>query len=372
MHIAIDVRSLMEGRHSGVEEYTIRIINALSRVAASNTYHLFYSSQKGVKLPKFRENVVVHAFRYPNKLFNTSQLICSRPRWDRMLPVKPDVVFVPNPRLAPLSYGVPLVTTIHDLAFERFPEFLTVKRRIWHASIRPRLLLQNSDHIIAVSGHTKEDVVNMYGIDSQKISIVYSGVFHATHHATPVDVQRVAHSYALPEKFLLFIGTQEPRKNITGVIEAYDAIAHAVPHHLVIAGEHGWKTKHLIAAITQSPHRNKIHTIGCIAEEEKSALYAAADLFVYPSFYEGFGFPPLEAMLAGTPAVVSFNSSLPEVVGQWATMVDPYNTSQLASVLQEMLLTPTRVPEHVRAEIKEKYSWDRAARQTIEILEAVA
>lgn len=369
MHIAIDVRSLMEGRHSGVEEYTIRIIDALSRIAASHTYHLFYNSAKKVTLPKFRENVVLHAFRYPNKIFNTSQLLCNRPRWDRMLPVAPDVVFVPNPRLTPLSYGVPLVTCVHDLSFERFPEFLTMKRRLWHTLMRPQLLLQNSDHVIAVSEHTKEDVVHMYGIDSKKISVIYSGVSSTA--VSPGDVQRIKRVHGLPEKFLLFIGTQEPRKNIAGVIDAYTAIAHTIPHHLVIAGERGWKTAQLAKSIASSAYGDRIHSMGFVEESEKSALYAAADLFVYPSFYEGFGFPPLEAMLAGTPAVVSFNSSLPEIVGEWATMVDPYNTAQLSSVLRELLTTPTRVPETVRAAIRAKYSWDRAAKETIKVLESV-
>ncbi len=369
MHIAIDVRSLMEGRHSGVEEYTIRIIEALSRIAASHTYHLFYNSAKKVTLPKFRENVVVHGFQYPNKIINTAQLICSRPRWDDMLPVKIDVVFVPNPRLTPLSYGVPLVTTVHDLSFERFPEFLTMKRRMWHTLMRPRLLLQNSDHVIAVSEHTKEDVVHLYGIDPKKISIIYSGVSSTA--VSPGDVQRIKRTYNLPEKFLLFVGTQEPLKNIAGVTDAYTAIAHNVPHHLVIAGEQGWKTAQLAQSIHSSAYADRIHSIGFVPEAEKSALYAAADVFVYPSFYEGFGFPPLEAMLAGTPAVVSFNSSLPEITGEWATMVDPYNTPQLASVLQEILLNPNRVPESIRVAIREKYSWEKAAEQTIKVLESV-
>ena len=156
------------------------------------------------------------------------------------------------------------------------------------------------------------------------------------------------------------------------MIDAYTAIAHTVPHHLVIAGERGWKTAQLAKSIASSAYADRIHSMGFVDEAEKSALYAAADLFVYPSFYEGFGFPPLEAMIAGTPAVVSFNSSLPEVVGEWATMIDPYNTPQLASVLQEMLLTPTRVPESVRAAIREKYSWEKAAQQTVKVLENVA
>jgi glycosyltransferase involved in cell wall biosynthesis len=289
-----------------------------------------------------------------------------------MLPIIPDVVFIPNPHRTPVSHDLPLVSVVHDLGFERFPEFLTFRRRMSHQLLRnPQLLLQNSDHVIAVSQHTKEDVLRLYGVDPNRISVVYSGLHTNSGMPTVVDIQALIRRHHLPEKFLLFIGTMEPRKNIMSVVQAFDAIAHGVPQHLVIAGEQGWKSHELHRALAASAYRDRIHLIGFIPEEEKSALYAAADLFVYPSFYEGFGFPPLEALVAGTPVVTSFNSSLPEVVGKWATLIDPYNTPQLAAVLQEYLLTPTRVPISVRKEIQETYSWERAAKQTISVLEGV-
>src|SRR3989338_3499521 len=144
MHIAIDVRSLMEGRHSGVEEYTTRMIDAMSRVRSKHQYHLFYNAAKPVQLPLFRKNVSVHAFRHPNKLFNTSQLLFRFPKWDRIIPVPIDVFFVPNPRLIPLTHGKPFVTVAHDISYERFPEFLTWKRKLWHIAMQPKSLLARS------------------------------------------------------------------------------------------------------------------------------------------------------------------------------------------------------------------------------------
>ncbi len=371
MHIAIDVRSLMGTRHSGVEEYTTQIIRAMSVAAPLHTYHLFYNSAREVHLPVFRENVVVHPFRYPNKVFNALQWAFRAPRWDKMLRQNIDVVFVPNPRLVPLSYSVPLVTVAHDVSFERFPEFLTLRRRIWHSLMRPRELMQRSDHIISVSEHTRRDLVDVYGINSNKVSVVYPGVRSERANVRPLDVQRVLTKYKLPPKFLLFVGTMEPRKNILGVIDAFSAIANRISQDLVIAGEQGWKMKQLASEVASSPYADRIHVVGFVAEEDKNALYAAADLFVYPSFYEGFGFPPLEAMLAGTPAIASFNSSLPEVVGQWATLIDPYNTPQMASVFEELLAAPVRVSAAVQQEIRKKYSWEEAGRETVKILESV-
>lgn len=361
----------MEGRHSGVEEYTTQIIRAMSTASPLHTYHLFYNSAKKVHLPVFRENVVVHSFRYPNKLLNASQFALAVPRWDKMLGQHMDVVFVPNPRLTPLSHRTPLVTVAHDVSFERFPEFLTLKKRVWHSLMRPLELLKRSDHIIAVSEHTKRDLTDVYDIHQNNVSVIYPGVVLEASAVRPLDVQRILRKYTIPSRFLLFVGTMEPRKNISGVITAFSAIANRVSQDLVIAGEQGWKMRELTSVVAASPYADRIHVIGFVEEEDKGALYAAADLFIYPSFYEGFGFPPLESMLAGTPAVVSFNSSLPEVVGQWATLVDPYNTSQIAAVLEELLASPVRVPLQIQQEIRAKYSWEHAGRETVKILESV-
>lgn len=378
MHIAIDVRSLMEGRHSGVEEYTTQIIRAMARVAPRHTYHLFYNSAREVTLPKFASNVVEHAFRYPNKFFNTAQWLTGYPRWDRLVHPergrrKMDVFFVPNPRLMPLSAPTPLVVVAHDLSFERFPEFLNLRRRAWHAMMRPRLLMQNADHVIAVSEHTKHDLMSLYDMKPDTISVIHSGIAQENKTARSVlAIQRMRQQYHLPERFVLYVGRLEPRKNIPGIIRAYSAVANRVPHHLVIAGEAGWREQGITDAIEESRFRERIHLIGFVAQSDKPALYAAADLFVYPSFYEGFGFPPLESLVAGTPVVTSFNSALPEVVGKWATLIDPYNTAQIAAVIQELLTQPERVPPLVQQEIRQTYSWDTAARQTIKVLESVA
>lgn len=371
MRIAIDVRSLMEGRHSGVEEYTTQIIRAMVRAAPDHEYHLFYNSAKQVSLPDLGEAVALHGFRYPNKAFNTMQFALNWPHWDSL--VRADCFFVPNFRLMPLSRNIPVVTTVHDLSFERFPELFSWRRRVWHKLMRPRVLVKNSDQVIAVSQATKEDVVDIYGIEEKDVLVVYSGISGEVGELSeeePFKV-KVKKKYQLPDKYVLFLGTFEPRKKVSNIILAFDAIADKVSHDLVLAGEKGWLMGEIKRALSVVKNRQRIHVLGYVPPQDKRALYSQADLFVYPSIYEGFGFPPLEALLSGTPVITSCNSSLPEVVGEWATLVEPDDAAELALTMKELLNDLPDVPERVGREIVKKYSWDRAARETLKVLESV-
>lgn len=369
MKIAIDIRSLMEGRASGVEAYTTHIINALLAAAPQHSFQLFYNAARRVSLPPFSNRAHITAWHAPNKVLNALQWAVQLPRWDQL--VSADCYFVPSFRLLPVAPHIPVVTTVHDLSFERFPEFFSWRRRVWHRLMRPRRLMETSRHLIAVSHATAQDLQDLYGVPAQKITVIHSGV-----HTLPVTARNskthVRERYRLPPRFILYCGTLEPRKNITSIIHAFSAIAASIPHDLVLAGARGWLTGAIDQAIHNSPHQHRIHRPGFIAEADKMSLYASADLFVYPSFYEGFGFPPLEALLAGTPVVTSYNSSLPEVVGEWVTLVDPYNPNELALVLKELLHDPPAVSPQVQASITQKYSWQHAAQQTLQVIEAAA
>lgn len=277
---------------------------------------------------------------------------------------------MPNVRLMPLNPMSPLVAVAHDLSYERFPELYSWQRRVWHRLVRARYLLQSADHVVAVSEATAGDVRSLYGVSENRVSVVYSGVPGAGEVSSKARAVAKAR-YNLPEQFVLYLGTLEPRKNVVSIIRAFDVIAHSVSHDLVIAGSPGWLMKEFNKALAGVKHRSRIHVTGFIREQDKMALYELADLFVYPSLYEGFGFPPLEALLNGTPVVTSLNSALPEVVGEWATLIDPYDRSELALVMKELLNDLPEVSEEDKRAIREKYSWDEAARQTLKIIESV-
>lgn len=369
MRIAIDVRSLMEGRVSGVEEYLTQLLHALARVAPQHNYHLFYNSARPVNLPRLSSHFQIHAFHYPNKFFNAFQWGLSLPRWDSL--VEADCFFLPSLRLLPLKMGTPLVTTVHDLSFERFPEFFSRQRQRWHRLMKPRQLMERSNHLIAVSQATASDLQELYHIPGNKISVLHSGIAQYSDPISADALRRVRQKYNLPEKFILYLGTLEPRKNVPTIIEAFTAIASQVPHSLVLAGAEGWLTSAIENALKKSSARDRIFLPGFIAQADKATALTAAALFVYPSFYEGFGFPPLEALAAGTPVITSFNSALPEVVGKWAYLINPYEPAELALCMKEALNDPLLITEAVQQEIRETYSWDTTARKTIEVLERV-
>lgn len=368
MRIAIDARSLMDRRHSGIEEYTIRIVTAMAQVAPQHQYVLFYNGVSPLVVPPALRRHAILATRYPNIFFNAFQSITNWPKWDRLLSA--DCFFVPSFRLLPLTPRSPVVTTVHDLSFERFPEFFSGKRRLWHRLMRPQLLMKNSDHLIAVSEATARDLTELYRIPRDKISVIHSGIapLPVTARNAVVHVRK---KYHLPSHYILYFGTLEPRKNIESIIHAFNAIAHHLPHDLVIAGGRGWLTQSIDRAIQSSPVPERIHLVGSVAEADKWALFAEASLFVYPSFYEGFGFPPLEALVSGTPVVTAHNASLPEIVGKYATLIDPYNPAELAAVIAQLVATPTRVSRNIQEEILATYSWRKTATQTIERIEAV-
>ena len=376
MRIGVDIRCLMDGKRTGVEEYTLGALRAMLAVAPEDTFVLFANSRKPMRLPEFSApNVELHTFAYPNKAFNLSLKLLRQPTIDHLLGGV-DVLFVPSVRLAPRSSGCPLVVTFHDLSFVRHPDYFSRRRRIWHWLMEPQRLAEDASSVITVSHATARDVAQLYEVPSEKIHVIHSGV---NEHMKPIDrasgeAQRVRARYGLPEHFVLFLGTLEPRKNLRGLLDAYRAVRERgeFPHHLVLTGVRGWIDDAFFAQVQGSPIASAVRFTGFVEDRDKPALYSLADLFVYPSFYEGFGFPPLEALACGTPVVTSYNSAIPEIAGSWATLVNPYDTNELAAVLRECLLEPRRVPPHVSKEIRARYSWERAGRETLSVLHKAA
>jgi len=375
MVIGIDIRVLGSGRKSGVEEYTENLLSHMLPLDTTVQFKLFYSSYR-TELPSFSwlalSNVSLFSFKISNRALLYTTRLFNRPFIDKKLKGV-DVFFAPHFFSTALSPKVRRVTTFHDLSFEQFPEFFSRKQRLWHRFVSPAWQARFSDQLITVSDSTKQDLSSRYHIDPARITTIHSGVSATFRPLTTEMIEQFRHQHRLPEKFILFFGAFEPRKNLLGIIRAFE-MTKSMPGmeqvHLVLAGAPGWLNQEGIAYTKHSSYANHIHILDQVQNDERTFLYNAATVFAYPSFFEGFGFPPLEAMACGIPVIASYTSSLPEVVGDAGILVNPYNLSEMAyamhSAVTDVPLRTTLIERGLQR--VQRFSWHRCAKETLDIL----
>ncbi|MGQ9667756.1 MAG: glycosyltransferase family 4 protein, partial [Anaerolineae bacterium] len=237
--------------------------------------------------------------------------------------------------VSPLAWRGPTVVTVFDLSFLLFPERFRVYNRLY-LRLFTQLSARRADRVIVISESTKQDALRLLGLDPRRVAVVYCGVDEMYRPLPAEVVEDYRRRRGLPENFVLFVGTLEPRKNIVGLIEAYRLLTAEWPRPastlpaLVIAGAKGWYYQDVYQAVQRAGLTEQVVFTGYAPADELPFLYNAAVLFVYPSLYEGFGLPPLEAMACGTPVVVSDRSSLPEVVGDAGLLVNPSEPAEMA------------------------------------------
>jgi glycosyltransferase involved in cell wall biosynthesis len=257
--------------------------------------------------------------------------------------------------------------TIHDLFPLINPELSLEGQSSLFENIKPNL--DKIDRIIAVSQSTKNDIMKYLDVHEDKITMIYEGV---DEKYKPVeDCSKIKKKYGV-DKFILFVGTLEPRKNIPNLIKAF-AKLNSTEYKLVITGKKGWKYKSIFNTAESLKITDKTVFTGYVPEDDLPALYSAADLFVYPSLYEGFGIPPLEAMACGTPVITSNRSSLPEVAGNAALLVDPEDTDELAEAMMKVIGDSCLRDVMTKRgfEQAKKFSWDQCVRKTIRVYKQI-
>ncbi|KKP68050.1 MAG: Glycosyl transferase group 1 [Candidatus Moranbacteria bacterium GW2011_GWE1_35_17] len=381
MKIGIDIRCLSEGRRTGVEEYSINLLDKIFKEGTKHEYVLFLNSWKkpGIDLDwiKKYKNVEIKMFHFPNKILNLFLWYLNWPKIDKLLGGV-DIFFMPNLNFIALSPESKLILTIHDLSFEYFPESFSFKRRLWHVFINPKKLIKKASKVLAISDSTRDDLAVFYKIDPKKIEVIYNGI---SDEFTKIDrnnpkLLEVKNRYKLPFNFVLFLGTFEPRKNIIGIVQAYEILRDEKNktldrYKLVIAGSNGWKSKEIQKSIINSKYSQDIRWIKFIENEDKVYVYNLASLFVYPSFFEGFGIPPLEAMKCGVPVVAADNSSLVETVGEGGVMVDANRPDEIALASREFLLNKDFAESFSMDRFKQvqKFSWTKSAKKFLEVIE---
>jgi len=378
MTIGIDVRILGGSEEGGIAQYVINLLPKLFQVDRSIKFKLFFNSFRSKKISYdwlSEKNVELFKFNIPNHLLFASAKLFNRPFIDKILGGV-DVFFSPHFFLAPLSKNCKSVVTFHDLSFVRYPEFFSRRKNFWHNfEMNPKKQAREADKIIAMSCSTRNDLVSTFGINPDKIKVIYSGVSDKFFNKPEKNqVEAIKNKHKLPEKFFLFLGTIEPRKNVLGVLKAFEFIKSkkliSDDINLVIAGSLGWLYQDVLDFYTRSAYKNFIKFIGFVAEEDKVTLYSLARVFVYPSFFEGFGLPLLESMAAGVPTVTSRISSLPEVSGNSALLVDPYNIKSIAEAMSALFLNPN-LHSHFSQSGRERarqFSWKKTAEDTLKTL----
>lgn len=273
--------------------------------------------------------------------------------------------------VTPLLSPCPTVVTIFDLSFLRFPESFRRANRAYLRLFTP-LSARRAQRVIAISEHTKRDVVHLLGVPAEKVEVIYCGVEPEFYPRSRAEVQAFRQQKGLPERFVLFVGTLEPRKNVRRLIEAYAQIRD-LGVKLVIVGGKGWLYGDIFASVERLGLSSEVLFAGYVPAEELPLWYNAAELFVFPSLYEGFGLPPLEAMACGTPVVSSNAASLPEVIGEAGLLVAPQDAEGLTEAMRRVL-----GDQSLREQLRERglrqarqFSWEKAAQQTITVYQQV-
>jgi len=379
MRIGFDIRCLMNKKYSGVSWYAFNLLNALLAIDQKNEYVLFYNSAKPVSLPKFAQpNARLVDFHWPNKLFNSLLIFFDWPKLDQLIGGC-DIFFTPNLHFVSWSDRCKKIVVIHDLSFWVNPVWFTLKQRLWHKLILNTKIVQTADVIIADSYSTKNDLVDLLGIRPEKIRVVYLGM---TNDQLPITNEifntklhdEILDKYHITHPFFLFVGTIEPRKNVLGIIKAWQKLNQDVG--LVLAGNWGWKigkmTNDQFPITNSNAEKNKkIKFLGYVPEEDKAALYQSATALIYPSYYEGFGLPILEAMASGCPVICGNNSSQGEVLGDCGLMVNSDNINEISRAMELMLEDGDLRQDFIRRgmERAKEFTWLKTAQQVLEIFE---
>ncbi len=377
MRILVDIRHLAHPNPSGVGEYTIELLRALFQLDTKNHYTLFSTGRKKPDLNKLFPNKtdrVEHKHvSIPNKLLNARMSSLGHPTINWLIKQEIDLIFLPNLNIAPLPQGIPVVMTAHDLSWKIFPEFFSTKMQAWHKAAKPKELFRRVDHFCVPSTCTKQDLNRLFNIDPDSIHVIPHGVHPRYNSGMQARDHGVRSRYKLPKHFALFLGTLEPRKNIVALIEGVKEYREMTGDdlHLVLAGKWGWRSRTIKKRLYKRDVKSWVHLVGYVEKENLPALIRSAQVLTWPSIYEGFGLPVLEAMACKTPVITTNTSSLPELTKGAAIHIDPYNSTDIACALKG-LLGSTSLSNKLSEQgekVAQTYTWEQSALQTLRVFE---
>jgi len=371
LRIAIDAHSIGT-RLGGNESYAANLIEALAQIDSVNHYTLYVTTAEAIDRYRQRwPNFLVRSTRPHTPLIRIPLILSAELRKN---PV--DVLHVQF--TAPPFCPCPFVVSVHDLSFEHLPQTFHRRSRT-QLRLTVRHSVRRAARVLTLSEHTRNDVIETYGIAGPMIEVI---PIAASPKFQPVrddkELQRVRHTYRITSDYILSVGSIQPRKNLVRLVRSYTLLrdklgADKLPK-LVFVGKRAWLYDETLRALEDASLGDSVILTGYVPESDLPALYSGATCFVYPSIFEGFGLPPLEAMQCGTPVIIGNRTSLPEVVGDAAFAVDPFDVNAIAGAIEQILNKPALRDElRVRGlERAKMFDWHETARRTLRVYEQVA
>ncbi|GHO87288.1 glycosyltransferase family 4 protein [Dictyobacter formicarum] len=373
MRIAIDYTAgIRQG--AGIGVYVRNLVAAMLAQDEDNFYTLLTSGRASSERPfPIAENVRGRNLHIPDRYLNILWYRLRAPLPATLFSGPTDIYHGPDFVLPPLGKRVRKVVTIHDLAFLEHPEYAVPSLAEYLRKVVPQAVA-SADVVATVSQEVSRTLIEHFQTPREKLVVIPNGVQPYFRRITdPVILGATRHKFQLEQPFVLAVGTQEPRKNHQGIVKAFYQAQQEKdgPPLLVIAGGTGWLYEETQQLVRDLQLENKVRFLGRVTEHELITLYSMAELFVFPSFFEGFGIPPLEAMACGAPVITSNTSSLPEVVGDAALQVDPHNIDELSHAMlrllqDEQLRTDLRQRGYQRVQL---YTWQQSAQKMLQVYE---
>jgi len=371
MNIGVDIRTL-SFRRGGISHYTYDLLKNMLRIDSANTYFLFNYNKSPYEWDNFRQNVKEIILRFPQRRWLKAM-------WENLLvPMAVrkygiDAWFSPDFTI-PRLLRTRSVITVHDLIFEEFHDIRKSKDAAL-LSKRVEDSVRRASKIIAISDFTRKKILNRYGVPAEKVILVPQAADERFHRITDqTAIEGVLRRYGIDSKFLLFVGEISERKNLVRLLNAYYLLHQrnkTGDRKLILVGKKTSDTARILREVNDLGLESRVLFTGYVPDEDLPFIYNGADLFVFPSLYEGFGMPPLEAMRCQVPVVASSATSIPEVVGTGALLFDPHNVDDIAGKIEQVLDQKIDTGALLRAASKQadQFTWERSARKTIALFE---
>lgn len=376
--IFVDAEVLIVPHFSGIGHYTLELLHALDRLIDTRpdvevTLGVYFKKMPKVRAYGFK-NFKYRYSPFPLRINNALKTRNAQPFYDLFF--GKHIYFFPNYTSWPLLFSKS-VSIVYDLSFEYFPHYVEPRNQKF-LSDNVKKSVERAARIITISKNSKREISEFYKLPKKDINIVYPGIDQSMFFKWPeLEVAKVKAKYGIVGKYILFVGNIEPRKNLKNLLLAYEKLDSKVraEYSILLVGARGWLDDEIFEIIErlrlagnhiQQPN-DYVH------DEHRAALYSGASLFVYPSQYEGFGIPPLEAMACGIPTITSDNSSLPEAVGDAAKMINADSVPQLAKAIQDILSDPKKQNELIEKGFQQvdKFSWDKEAKKLLKTFEDI-